>query len=64
MVIAYNAPHEGAVAGMIVTTKGGGRVLAADLDTVALHAAGQYTPPKLKSTLPMVEALPMLGAAQ
>ena len=64
VVIAYNAPHEGAVAGMIVTTKGGGRVLAADLDTVALHAAGQYTPPKLKSKLPMVEALPMLGAAQ
>lgn len=59
VIMAYDAPHEGAMAGMIITTSSGARVLASNIDHVAKHASGQYSPPKMKSKLPMLHAIDM-----
>ena len=57
VIVAYSAPHDGAVTGMIMTTKSGARILTKDVETVAMNATGAYRMPSLKSSLPMETAI-------
>lgn len=59
MFVAYSAPHDGAVTGMIMTTKSGARILTNDVEQIAMNATGAYRMPSMKSSLPMETALNM-----